>query len=206
MPPRPGTRDADASDYDSPPPPPASPARTARGSPSPGSSQKMCLHGRRRHVCKQCEGAGWCAHGRRKDRCSVCKANAAGLILKLPLQAKPFEVMYLLQKHTEYKPLHKPNGTQDSRIQSRLFHKKVGTFASQVYDWTKPRQYKYVMFFNGQPFSLKYPWFVRPYRSVRIVYKVHRKYYNGLNVTHRNEPVASISLGRKIVCCNNIKC
>ena len=92
----------------------------------------MCSHGRRRHVCKQCQGAGWCVHGRRKDRCSVCEANAAGLILKLPLQAKPFEVMYLLQKHTEYKPLHKPNGTQDSRIQSRLFHKKVGTFASRL--------------------------------------------------------------------------
>ena len=165
----------------------------------------MCSHGRRRHVCKQCQGAGWCVHGRRKDRCSVCEANAAGLILKLPLQVKPFQVMYLLQKHTEYKPLHKTNGTQDTRIQSRLFQKRADTLASQVYDWSKPRQYKYVMFFNGQAFSLKYPWFVRPYKSVRIVYKVNRKYSNGLNVRHRNEPVASILLGRKIVCCNNIK-
>ena len=125
-----------------------------------------------------------------------------GKTLKLTLEHAPFTVMLELRKNTEYKPLVKPDGKIDEWILTRLFPRKEGRHLSSLakYDLENPRHYKYVQFFNCGGLWTKGPWFIRPYQGLKIVYNVNRMYGNGLEVHHSNIPVASISLGRKIVC------
>ena len=39
---------------------------------APRQQRGKCQHGRQRHRCKECGGAGICQHGRRRTRCKEC--------------------------------------------------------------------------------------------------------------------------------------